>query len=212
MATLPVLYSYFRSSSSFRVRIALNLLRIPHKIVPVNLLKSEQISSGHLSLNPEGKVPMLVTGDVVMTQSIAIIDYIDRFEHLLIPVEEISRSRVLAAAMICTADIQPLHNVGVLRSLQVDDRGPWSLWATRKGLASFSAHSEKYGDGRFCIGDKISLADVCLAPQIYSAERFGIDVVKEFPLLARINANLMEMEEFRAAHPHAQDDCPQEFI
>ena len=212
MSNVPVLYSYFRSSCSYRVRIVLNLKKIPHRIVPINLLKEEQKHSVLLNLNPQRTVPALFIKGQLLTQSLAIIDYLDGVHHepSMCPRDELVRSRVLAAALICTADTQPLHNSAVLQNLPEDQRTPWALWANRRGLTALELHAREFGSDKFCVGDAISMADVCLAPQVYAAERFGVDVNKEFPTIARIHSHLMVMPEFRKAHPHAQSDCPVE--
>jgi len=208
---LPVLYSYFRSSCSYRVRIVLNLKKFEYEIIPVNLLKNENKFPGFI--NPQGVVPALLIDGHLLTQSLAIIDYLDAKEHdpSMCPRDELQRSRVLAAALICAADTQPLHNSGVLQNLPAENRTAWALWANRRGLARLDSHLENLS-GNFCIGDTISMADVCLAPQIFSAARFGVDVKREFPRLWKIQKRLMEMQEFRDAHPHSQKDCPAEFL
>ena len=215
-----VLFSYFRSSSAYRVRIALNLKKVPYEIRPVNLRTGEQNSSEFKAISPLGTVPVLQIDGHTFSQSLAIIDYLDatRKNPKMCCNDPVKRSRILACSLVMAADTQPLHNLYTLQTLQetasslgaMDTQKVSDEWAAkfiRRGLAVVENKIGKYStDGEFCIGKAVSLADACLAPQIYVAKRFGI-ATGEFPRCDRVYKHLMNLEEFIKAHPHNQPDC-----
>jgi maleylacetoacetate isomerase len=213
----PVLYSYWRSSASYRVRIALNLKQIEYDTRPVHLVRDggEQRSPEYLAVNPQGLVPAFVEGGLTITQSLAIVAYLDetRPEPPLLPADPADRARVRSLALAIACDVHPLNNSGVLRFLAeefgVDDAGRqcwYRNWIRRGFVAMEERLAGDRATGRFCHGDAPGLADVFLVPQVYNAERFGCDLTP-YPIIRRINASCLELEPFRAAAPEAQPDA-----
>ncbi|MFL6862551.1 MAG: maleylacetoacetate isomerase [Allosphingosinicella sp.] len=208
MAT-PVLYDYFRSSAAYRVRIALNLKGIAYERVPVNLLDGAQREADYRARNPQGLVPMLEVDGQRLTQSLAIIDYLDatRPEPPLVPPDPAARARVLALALAVACDIHPLNNLRVLRYLAgplgvpQPARDDWYRHWVAEGLAALEALAAP-GAGRFLHGDAPTLADICLVPQMFNARRFEVPL-DGFPTLVRVDAEAGRIEAFAAAHPEA---------
>ena len=203
----PVLFDYFRSSTSYRVRIALNLKGIDYETVPVNLLEGAQKDPAYRSLNPQGLVPMLQVGDLRLTQSLAIIDYLDSLHPhpRLVPGEPEARALVLALALVVACDIHPLNNLRVLKYLggplgqDEESRNAWYAHWVREGLAALEAQAAPRS-GRFLFGDAPTLADICLVPQLFQARRFNVPV-DDFPTLLRTEEAANALEAFAAAHP-----------
>ena len=209
------LHEFFRSSASFRVRIALNLKGLDYKPVSYRLKSGEHRAPAYLSLNPQGLVPALECDDGVISQSLAIIEYLDRIkpDPRLIPDDPAARARVLAIALTIACDIHPLNNLRVLRYLEddlgIDDAGIkrwYGHWIAIEftGLETRLAQSPECG--RFCHGDSPGLADICLVPQVFNAQRFDCPLT-EFPTIRRISDACMEIEAFRAAAPERQPDA-----
>jgi maleylacetoacetate isomerase len=209
------LYHYYRSSASFRARIALNLKGIAYEAVAVDLRPNvlAQRTPEYLALNPEGLVPVLVDGDRTLTQSLAIIEYLDETHPAppLLPRAPADRARVRALALAIACDVSPLNNSGVLGYL----RGTFA--ATEEGVNAWYAHwvsrgfeaLEKQvqgtsGDGRHMFGSAVTLADVCIVPQMYNARRFNVDVAP-YPTLRAIATHLEALPAFAQAGPEAQD-------
>lgn len=197
------LYDYYRSSASYRVRIALNLKGLDYERVPVNLLDSEQKGEAYRARNPQGFVPMLEADGERLTQSLAIIDWLDAAfpEPRLIPGE---RAHVLALALTIAADIHPLNNLRVLKELaklgiSQEARDAWYRHWVGEGFAALEALAAPRA-GRFLFGDEVTLADVCLVPQMYNARRFEVDLAP-YPTLARADAAAAALDAFAAAHP-----------
>jgi maleylacetoacetate isomerase len=210
-----ILYSYFRSSASFRVRIAMNLKAIEHEIKFVHLLKGNQRSSEYRQLNPSAQVPTLLHGGRVLAQSIAIIDYLDSIEigpKLFAQNDPFRRAVQLQACEIINSGVQPLHNLDVLNELGTragwdqTQKDEWTVHWITKGMLAFeeliSHHCKK-----FCFGDEVSAADCFLVPGFVNLQRFKIPESK-FPNCDRIFKNCMELEAFQKARPEAQDDYP----
>jgi len=210
------LYTYFRSSAAYRVRIALNLKGLDYDSVPVHLLRDggEQLAPAYRAVNPAGLVPALEDNGIVLTQSLAIIEYLEEVHPLvpLLPQDAVGRARVRALAQTIVCDTHPIMNLRVLKYL----KGPMGLSEEQKmewyrhwmgeGMAALEAHLERDGDmGRFCYGDTPTLADCCLLPQVFNAQRFDIDLAP-YPNVARIAANCADLPAFKAAHPSAQPD------
>ena len=207
------LYSYFRSSCSWRVRIALNVLNVPTKQIPINLLKNEQRSHAYLSVNPLGTVPAIRTDDEkVIWQSLAIIGFLDE-KQSLVPKDRHDRARCMQISQTISSEIQPLQNlsvVGKVKELAGDKAGTdWAVFHNRSKLKIINdSLVDKHTDR--CIGKNVTVADICIVPQLYAANRFGIDIASEFPHLYRIAKSLEQQDAFKRAHPHAQPDCPED--
>jgi maleylacetoacetate isomerase len=204
-----VLYDYFRSSAAYRVRIALGLKGLRYERVPLNLLEGAQRDEAYVARNPQGLVPMLDIDGESLTQSLAIIDYLDatRPEPPLVPADPAARAHVLAMALAVACDIHPLNNLRVLkylgRELDVpqDARDRWYRHWVAEGLAALEALAAPSA-GRFLWGDAPSLADICLVPQLFNARRFEVPL-DGFPTLVRADAEASRLEAFAAAHPDA---------
>jgi maleylpyruvate isomerase len=211
------LYSYWRSSASYRVRIALNLKSLPYTTHGVNLLKDggEQWMAPYRDVNPQSRVPTLVHDGQRFSQSLAIIEYLDETfpGARLIPKDPVDRARVRMLSHIIASDIQPLQNTSTTRylkeKLRLDDGAiaQWLReWITR-GLDAFDAHlGRDHLSGKFCHGDSPTMADCCLMPQLYAAQRFGVDPAK-YPRLALIAQSCEHMAAFQHAHPSKQPDA-----
>ncbi len=205
--TSLVLHDYFRSSASFRVRIALNLKGLDYERVEVSLIAGDQKSDAYLAQNAQGFVPMLVADGATIIQSLAIIDWLDRAyaEPRLIPDEPMPRAVALAQAHVVACDIHPLNNLRVLKYLKRDlglNEQTKDHWYRHWILEGFDALEAMAGEGRYLGGDAPGIADCCLVPQMYNARRFDVQL-EAFPRLVAIDAACMELEPFQKAHPDA---------
>ena len=206
----PVLYDYHRSSAAYRVRIALNLKGVDYQQRPVNLADSAQRSDDYRALNPQGLVPMLEIDGHRLTQSLAIINYLDlRFANQpLIPASAAERAHVVAMAMAIACDIHPLNNLRVLKYLKnelghsQDEIDAWYAHWIVEGLPALEAMAAPRA-GKFLFGDAPTGADVCLIPQLYNARRFDVPL-DDYPTLLRAEENANQLEAFAAAHPDRQ--------
>lgn len=206
------LYSYWRSTTSYRVRIALNLKGIAYDSIAVDLLKGDQTSDGYAALNPIKGVPALITDDgTVLTQSMAILDYLDHVvpEPALLPREDFAlRARVLAAAMVFATDVHPVNNLKVVRkvkSLSDDATGlSWMQDWMLQGLTAYDALIAS--DTPFSFGETPDLADICLVAQLYNAHRWNVELTP-FPRLQEIEARCLALPSFQAAKPEHQKDA-----
>ncbi|SDZ85001.1 maleylacetoacetate isomerase [Microbulbifer marinus] len=204
------LHGYFRSSASYRVRIGLNLKGLQYDYHPVNLLKGEQREGEYRKLNPQGLVPALVDGDTILTQSLAILEWLDEQhpEPALLPKDPLARARVRAMAYSVACDIQPVQNLRVLKYLQSEygisdeEKVDWIRHWIHEG---FSALEQQLNPAPFAAGDEPGLFECCLIPQIYSAERFGMDIA-EYPAIHRIMLACNEIPAFVDARPENQPD------
>jgi maleylpyruvate isomerase len=203
------LYHYYRSSASYRVRIALNLKGLSYEAVAVDLLKSAQRSAEYLALNPEGLVPVLVEGQRPLTQSLAIIEYLEETcpQPPLLPRDPQGRALVRALALAIACEISPLNNSGVLKYLRgplaADERAVnawYAQWIGRGFEALEKEVSRTSGDGRHMYGTAVTLADICIVPQMYNARRYHCDLAP-YPTLQRISAHLESLPEFARAAP-----------
>ncbi len=211
------LYSFWRSSASYRVRIALNLKQLPYEYVPVHLTRDggEQNKPEYRALNPQGRVPLLVDGEFRLGQSMAILDYLEsRFPSpALLPGDPVQRARILAFCHAIAADIQPLQNTGPLTHLvQVlgvteAQRDDWARHWIQRGLEALETEAARQPTSACVFGDEPTLADCVLVPQIYNAERYHCDP-RGYPRLAAIAEALRQRPKFVAAHPDRQPDAP----
>ena len=200
-------YDYWRSSSAYRVRIALNLKGVEYRSVTVNLLDGEQRKSAYRSVNAQGLVPALAIGDEVITQSLAIIDWLDRRfpDPVLIPADPFARAQALGRAQVIAADIQPLQNLRVLGHLRDEmaaGEGQVTAWIHRWIGEGFAALEEAAPDAGLFGGDCPDIADVFLVPQITNALRYKLPMAP-YPKLTRIDAALRKIDAFAKAAPEA---------
>ncbi len=213
-----VLYGYWRSSAAYRVRIALNLKGLAYESRPVHLVRDggEQHQPDYRALNPQELVPWLVDRGQVFTQSTAIMEYLEETHPLppLLPADPAGRARVRALAQLLACDVHPLGNLRVLQYLgstfQADDavRGEWSRHWIGEGFRALEAMLARHAaPGRFCHGDRPTIADACLVPQHYNALRWKLPM-DEFPTLRRIVEACHELDAFKRAAPEAQADAP----
>ena len=212
------LYSYWRSSASYRVRIGLNLKGLAYQTVPVHLVRDggEQHDPGFRKSNPQGRVPVLEHGSRVMLQSLAILEYLDETwpTPALLPSSGRDRQRVRAIAQAVVCDIHPLNNLGVQQYFEhtwhvpQPERDGWVRHWIGDGFAAIEAMINDHpATGRYCEGDTPTLADCCLIPQVYNARRFSVDM-SAFPTIIRIEQACLALPEFDAARPERQPDCP----
>ncbi|KAG0170998.1 Glutathione S-transferase zeta-1 [Apophysomyces sp. BC1034] len=210
----PILYGYYRSSASYRVRIALAWKGVEYEHKLVNLLTGDNNSEAYGELNPSRKVPLLMTKDgLPLTQSVAILEYLEEAypERPMLPKNIKHRAQARAITNMIACDIHPLQNLGVLKYVGGDDqkkRADWACEWINRGFRSLEKHLESTA-GTYCVGDHITMADFSLVPMVYNAVRWGVDM-KAYPLLTRINNTLLTLPEFKSAHPHSQEDCPPE--
>lgn len=206
------LFTYYRSTSSYRVRIALALKGLDYQALPVNLLKGEQRGEAYLALNPQGRVPALrLDSGELLVQSPAIIEYLEEAfpETPLLPRTLEGRAQVRGVAAIIGCDIHPLHNVSVLNQLRQlgHDEAQVNQWIGHWISQGLAAVERLIGDEGFCFGAAPGLADVYLIPQLYAAERFNIDL-GGYPRIRRVAALAEQHPAFAKAHPARQSDTP----
>lgn len=212
------LHSYWRSSASYRVRIALNLKGLAYQCVPVHLTRDggEQHAEEFLAVNPAGLVPVFQHGERIVRQSLAIIEYLDEVHPSppLLPEVARDRARVRGLAQLVACDIHPLANLRVMQYLEhtlgvgEDARLAWTQHWIASGLAAFEASVFDHpSTGDFCEGDIPTMADCCLVPQLYNAHRFNLDL-SPYPTLCRIEQRCLELRAFQDARPENQPDAP----
>ncbi len=204
------LYTYFRSSAAYRVRIALALKGVPYDSVPIHLVRNEQASDAYLAVNPQGRIPALDVDGTTLVQSPAIIEFLEEVvpHPPLLPADPIERARVRAVAALIGCDIHPLNNLGPLRRLkamghaqgEIDD---WIRHWIAEGLRAVEA---MIGEGPFCFGDAPTLADVYLVPQLFNARRFDAPL-EAYPRILAAEAACLALPAFRQAAPEAQPDA-----
>jgi maleylpyruvate isomerase len=206
------LHGYFRSSASWRVRIALNLKGLGADHLPHHLRRGEQRDPAYLAINPQGLVPTLQDGSAIIIQSLAIIEWLDEThpEPPLLPKDPLRRAQVRAFALVLACDVHPVQNLKVLTRLrqlgvpeeQVTD---WAAWANREGLSACESLIANE-PGPFCFGATPTMADLCLVPQLANARRFGVDV-DAFPRLLKAEAAAKTIQAFADAAPERQPDA-----
>ena len=208
-----VLHGFWRSGTSYRTRIALNLKRLSYEIRPVDLLAGEQGQAAYRGLDPQGLVPTLETPDGALIQSPAILEWLEEThpEPPLLPTGARGRAEVRAMAAIVGCDIHPLNNLRVLKALRrqlaaTDEQlAAWEARWIRDGFAALEALIARHGRG-FCWDDQPTLADCYLVPQVYAAERFGVDL-EHYPLIREVTERCRAMDAFIKAHPDNQPDA-----
>lgn len=213
------LYGYWRSSAAYRVRIALNLKGLPYEILPVHLTENGgmQHTDAYRKINPQEMIPVLIDGERVIRQSIAIVEYLEEAYEggtKLLPTAIRDRARVRCLAQIVACDIHPLGNLRVLQYLEREfntpqvERERWAQHWIREGFAAFEQLlADNPSTGQFCEGDEPTLADVCLVPQVYNARRWSVDMTP-FPTIVRIDAECAKVPAFANARPENQPDAP----
>ena len=211
------LYSYWRSSAAYRVRIALNLKGLPYEQVAVHLASGEQRGAGFDALNPQHLLPVLIDGERVIRQSQTIIEYLDESydgEMKLLPATARARARVRGLAQMIACDIHPLNNLRVMQYLEHEFNAPkleresWTKHWIEEGFKAIEALlADNPATGVYCEGDEPSLADVFLIPQVYNARRAAVDLAP-FPIIRRIDENCLKLTAFDRARPENQPDAP----
>jgi maleylacetoacetate isomerase len=207
----PILYDYFRSSAAYRVRIALNLKGIDYESRQIDLREGEQRSDEYRAINPQGLVPMLEVDGHRITQSLAIIVYLDmRYPNQpLLPASADARSHVISLSETVACDIHPLNNLRVLKYLKSElghsqeDVDRWYAHWITEGLSALEALAAPRA-GTFLLGDGPTAADCCLVPQLYNARRFNVPL-DDYPTLLRVDENANRLDAFAAAHPDRQE-------
>lgn len=217
MGETLTLHSYWRSSAAYRVRIGLNLKGLDYAIEPVHLVRDggEQRSDAYAALNPQKLVPTLQHGERRLTQSLAILEYLDEVFQapMLLPTDTRGRARVRALAMLVASDIHPLNNLRVLQYLKRENGveqsaiDAWMRHWMQEGFNAMEAMLAGSSEtGRFCHGESPTLADCCLIPQLYNAHRFNVSL-DAYPEIVRIEANCLALPAFDAARPENQPDA-----
>jgi len=210
------LYTFYRSSAAFRVRIALNLKQLPYEAIPKVFANNEHRAADYLALNPQGLIPALAVDDHVLSQSLAIIEYLDERHPMppFLPAAPLARAQVRSMALAIACDIHPLNNLRVLNylreNLSQDQAGvaQWYRHWIGVGFEGLEIQARQHSSAqRYCFGDAVSMADICLVPQIYNARRFDTDLTP-FPTLVAISTHLESLPAFAAARPEAQPDAP----
>jgi maleylacetoacetate isomerase len=198
-----VLYDYWRSSAAYRVRIGLNLLGLPHRTIPVDLVAGEQRGQANLARNPQGLVPTLDIDGISLTQSLAILEYLDETRGACwLPGHPAERAAIRAMAYAVAVDIHPVCNLRVAK-YAVGLGGTMEGWMRQfipLGLEGLEGLLRRHAGGRYCFGDSVTLADICLVPQIYNARRWAVDL-SPYPRTVAVSDALSGLAAFAAAHP-----------
>ena len=208
------LFSYYRSSAAYRVRIALNLKGIEYEQVAVNLLKQEEMSEAYTAVNPQNMVPVLEHNGQLFFQSMAILEYLEEVfpGPALLPEDAVTRARVRALANIIACDIHPLNNLRMLKYLSnnfdtdTEQNNQWYRHWIEQGFAAFEIQLKGRSNGLFCDGEKAGMADVLLIPQVYNARRFKVDM-SNYPLISSIEQHCLTLTPFEQAIPENQPDA-----
>lgn len=209
------LYSYFRSSAAYRVRIALNLKGLDYDVVPVHLIKNggEQHSAAYIKLNPTELVPTLLALDVPLSQSLAILEYLEEEypEPALLPKDTILRAQVRGFAQHIACDIHPVNNLRILQylvndlQLSEEQKLDWYAHWIHKGFTALEADLSTR-ESKFAFGETPTIADCCLVPQVYNAQRFNLDL-SPYPRLLAVNNQCLQLDAFQKAAPEQQVDA-----
>ncbi|AKH19461.1 maleylacetoacetate isomerase [Sedimenticola thiotaurini] len=208
------LYDYYRSTAAYRVRIALNLKGLDYQQIPVNLLTGEDGGAEYRTVNPQGLVPALALDDGVLQQSLAICEYLDETvpEPPLLPGDARQRSRVRALAQMVVSDIHPVNNLRILQYLtrelgvSEEQKQTWYHHWIHEGFRPMEQLlAAQAAKGKFCFGDQVTLADICLVPQVYNARRFALDLTP-YPRIVQIEQACLQLEAFNRARPEHQPE------
>jgi len=209
------LYTFFRSSASFRVRIALNTKGLEYEPALVSLPKGEHLEAKYKSVSSQGLVPALDDGGHVLTQSLAIIEYLDEVHSgpKLLPSDPLDRAYVRAFSQIVACEIHPLNNTRTLKHIRaaykLDEEGvnAWYRHWIAEGFGMMESFLKEHGKhGRFCLHDQVTMADCCLVPQVFNAQRYKCDL-KPYPIVMRIHEACMKVDAFIRAEPSNQPDA-----
>jgi maleylacetoacetate isomerase len=211
------LHTFYRSTAAYRVRIAANLKNIPLDHAYVHLMKDggQHLQPGYRAINPTAGVPSLETEGDVITQSLAILEYLDELypEPPLLPEAPLARAHAREIALHVVADLHPLNTPRILKRLAAqfgageEAKNEWVRSGIGEGFAGIEALLRRLNsNGRTCLGDAVTLADVCLVPQVFNAHRFGVDLAP-YPLIASIERHCLTLPAFAAAQPSAQEDA-----
>ncbi|XP_054265739.1 probable maleylacetoacetate isomerase 2 [Macrosteles quadrilineatus] len=207
-----LLYSFWRSSCSYRVRIALNLKEIPYEIKPISLVKNggEQHNDDYREINPISQVPVLEIDGQRLIESLNIMHYLEetRPQRPLMPQDVVKRARVREICEVIASGIQPLQNLFVLVQVGEAKKLEWAQLFINRGFRAVEKLLSSTA-GKYCVGDELTLADCCLIPQVFNARRYGVDL-RPYPIVLRIDRELENHPAFQAAHPSNQPDCPPE--
>jgi maleylacetoacetate isomerase len=213
-----VLYNYFRSSTSYRVRIALNLKNIKFEYKPIHLLKNggEQHSTEYLAINPMGGVPTLVHKGKVISQSRVILEYLEEVSSKpsLLPNEAYEKAKVRQICDNINCEMHPLQNLRVMQYLEKNfqaseiQKNQWIAHWSKQGFTAIETLLSETA-GTYCFGNTLTLADLFLIPQVFSAIRFNVDLAP-YPIIRRVNEKCLNEEAFQGAHPYRQVDTPEE--
>ncbi|MDZ4096908.1 MAG: maleylacetoacetate isomerase [Paracoccaceae bacterium] len=209
------LYDYWRSSAAYRLRIALGLLDLPYTAIPVNLLTGEHLGPEYSARNPQALVPTLEIDGLTLTQSLAVLEYLDEAHQAgFLPKDPAGRARTRALSYAIAMEIHPICNLSVARYAVDASAGAismqgWMQHFITKGLTALERMLDTADTGRFCHGNSVSMADICLVPQMFNADRWGVDVTS-FSRITAIIGNLDQIPAVRAAHPdqHQPKDKP----
>lgn len=208
---MRTLYGYWRSTAAYRVRIALGLKGLPYESISINLRAGEQLGEAFKKINPQGLVPWLVDGKAGLGQSLAIIEYLDEVypDPPLIPGDSIARAKIRSLAQIVASDIHPINNLRVLKHLRKQiglDQEAIDAWARHWIEAGFATLEAMASPTAFLAGPEVTLADICLVPQLYNARRIATDL-SVYPSLLAIEARLLQISAFDAARPEMQPEA-----
>jgi maleylacetoacetate isomerase len=207
------LYTYFRSSAAYRVRIGLNLKKLSYEAVPIHMVRDggRHLLPAYRAVNPQGRIPALELDDgTVLTQSLAILDYLDETHPTpaLLPSDPVARAKVRAAAQVIASDIHPVNNATILRNLRARfgaDDAAVNDWYAHWITDGFTALEQMISPGPYAFGATVTLADLCLVPQVYNARRFKVPL-DGFPKIVAVEAACLELRAFADARPEAQPD------
>ena len=206
------LYSFFRSSAAFRVRIALGLKGLPYETVPIHLSRGEHRAEAFRGVNPQRRVPALVLDDgTVLIQSLAIIEYLEEVhpQPALLPADPVVRAKARAVSNIIGSDVHPVNNSGVLKELRSRfkaDEAQINAWIAHWIREGFAAVEALIAPGPFAFGSAVTIADICIVPQVNNAHRFKVPL-DDFPKIAAVDAAARRLPAFAAAFPEAQPDA-----